>query len=172
MEENKPLNLVAEATLNDIKNQKEEALQLAKEREDKLTTECKENWEFLSQCRSLYVLGGVRSCKSSFAFGIAKKLQKYKKVYYFNFPKKELLKEQGFFHVENLNQISLLTDSVLIMDEIALSIKKYEKKNNDELQKILTLAGQNNLTIVFISQISQMVNKTLESLIDCFILSL
>lgn len=160
---------VADATYNQIQQQKEKAKKQEQERENIKRKSYKQNWKVLSEARSIYILGSVRTGKSSLAFGLAKKLQEFKKVYYFNFPKKHLLKEQGFYHLENLNQISLITDAVIVMDEIALSIKKYEKKNNDELQKILTLAGQNNLTIIFISQISQMVNKTLESLIDCFV---
>lgn len=154
-------NFVADATLEDAKQQQ------LKYKDN--TAEFKQNWELLSKARSIYILAGVRAGKSAFAFGLAKLLQPYKKVYYFNFPQQNLLKKEGFFHLDNLNEISQITDAVIVMDEIALTITKYEKKNNDELQKILTLAGQNNLTLIFISQISQMINKTLEGLIDCFV---
>jgi len=158
-----------EASLNEVNKLKLEAEEQNKQRLLNDQQEYRDNWEILAQSRSIYILGGVRTGKSAFAFGLAKKLQQYKKVYYFNFPCRSLLKEQGFNHLENLNEIAKVTDAVIVLDEIALIMKKYEKRTNDELQKILTLAGQNNLTIIFISQISQLVNKTLESLIDCFV---
>ena len=129
----------------------------------------RDNFQQLSKASSIYILGSTGTGKSALAYGLCKKLQKYKRIYYHHFPKTSLLQKEGWHNLENLNDVGRLTDSVLVVDEAALKLRRDEKRNNDLLQKLLVLARQNNITLIIISQLSQVVNKALESLIDCFI---
>lgn len=126
----------------------------------------KDIWKEFSKTKSIALLGGTRSGKTSLACALVDKLKKYKPIYWFSHPKPELLKEQGFRQLESLEELTILHDSVVVIDEAQLYITKHEKKNNDLLLKILTLASQRNITLILITQVSQFINKRLESLID------
>ena len=161
-------NTLADLSNAEARSQQEQHNALLLKQEKESQASYKSNWETLSNARSIYVFGGVRTGKTSFVFGLCKNLEPHKQVYWYKFPNKTLLTKEGWHYLGNLNELSKLTDAVVVMEEYVLSVP-HDKKNNDELEKILVLAGQNNLTIIIISQVSQVVNKRLESLIDCFI---
>jgi len=162
------LDSPADVSNAEARAQLEEHLALITKQESQAQSNFKQNWECLSNARSIYVFGGVRTGKTAFVHGICKQLEQFKQVFWYKFPNKQLLSKEGWHYLGNLNELSKLTDAVVVLEEYVLTMP-HDKRNNDELEKILVLAGQNNLTIIIISQVSQVVNKRLESLIDCYV---
>ena len=143
-------------------------LEMNKNQTELKTPSIKKGIEELAKARSIYVFGSPRTGKSAFVFSLCKQLQTVKPIYYFDFPKYKLLWDEGFKELESLDELTHLSNAVVVIDEATLLLRK--GKASEELQKILTLAGQNELTIIIITQISQIITATLEGLIDCYII--
>lgn len=125
-------------------------------------------WQRLIEANSVYVYGGTGTGKTAWAYGASREMAEFKTVYWYKCPRRDLLKKEGWQNLDNLNQISKLTDAFVVIDEAVL-VMRQDKKNNDLLERLLVLARQNDLTLVILSQLSQTVNRALESLIDCFV---
>ena len=89
-------------------------------------------------------------------------------MYVYRHPKIEALKKLPFkvTNINNLKQISNLTNAVIIIDEAHKVFPVLEKAVNTQLRNILSLSAQNNICFIFICHNSYFLNRSLFSFID------
>jgi len=131
--------------------------------------EGKANWiKVIKSCKSVCIIGETGTGKTAMGFYIMDLFKKYteKTIYAFKFPKPELLKERGIKVMYSIEELGEIENAIIYLTEPQLTIPKYDKRNNDNLQKVLSLARQRNLTIIFDTSDTGYINRGLESYIN------
>lgn len=84
-------------------------------------------------------------------------------------PKKYILGYPGsiakVINLSSMNDLSKIDNCVLMIDEIEEFIEIYDKKDNSSLRRLIKFAEHNKIKLIFNTQLSQFINKTLEALV-------
>jgi len=126
----------------------------------------------LDTLKSICVVGETGTGKTSFCFYLLDLFKKYsnKKIYAYKFPKQELLEPLGIEKIYSMEELIGLRDSVVLLTEPQITLPKYDKRNNDNLQKILSLARQRDIIIIIDTSDTGYINRRLESYIHLWII--
>jgi hypothetical protein len=117
--------------------------------------------------RCVYILGGRGSGKSSLSHFIADKF-KGQDVWVFRHPREDLL-PQGYRVAYDLGQLERVENCVFWIDEPQLHIPNGDKKNNDALQRIMSIARHRDITLIVSTCDPRAVNRGVEALFDVII---
>ena len=120
--------------------------------------------DWINQLTSITIIGRRDSGKTSLVYYILKRAKK--PIFVFKHPKPELIKALGYSLLQELNQFEYLQDCIVWCDEPQLFIKTYEKKSNEILNKMLSIARHRNVTLILSTSDTRFINKALESYID------
>ena len=121
-----------------------------------------------NRCKVISVVGNTGSGKTATCFNILAKCEGRKK-YIVDHPYPEALDGTG---VENIPCISFeeISDCVVWVDEPQLVYPKYEKRNNDGLLMMCSLARQRDITLMFSTSDTRWINKGMEAYVDTWII--
>jgi hypothetical protein len=114
----------------------------------------------------ILVYGITRSGKTALSYKLIEHIKKFKPIYIYKHPLPSAIKELGFNYLKSINQLSGLLDCCVYIDEPQFYFPREDKKNNDFLQKLFTIAGQRNLTLIFSTSDSRWVNKKTEEFVE------
>ena len=151
---------------------KAQELKFKAESEQKYKYVSSELKDKLNNLKSVCVVGETGTGKTSFCFYLIELFKKYsnKKIYAYKFPKPELLEKLGIEKLYSIEELINLRDAVVLLTEPQITIPKYDKRNNDNLQKVLSLARQRDITILMDTSDTGYINRRLESYIHCWII--
>jgi len=113
----------------------------------------------LDEVQTVGVLGDRNTAKTNLMFYLAKTYKGKKQVVFYAYPKQIPYKQ-----IHSLNELEMLTDSVIFMDEMQKHIKFYDRATSNDFLEILSTIAHNNNTLVFATPMSQYITKAL----DCF----
>lgn len=135
--------------------------ELIKREKDEITEVFKEQGNVL-------ILGKKRSGKTCLGWAWLKGYGEYRDMYVYRFPKPDLLEKLPFkvTNINNLKQVSNLTDAVILIDEAQKVFPVMEKTVNQQLRNILSVSAQNNICFIFVCHNSYFLNRSLFSFID------
>lgn len=125
------------------------------------------DFSVIDNITSLAVVGRRNSGKTALAYHVLGHAKK--PVYFFRHPKPHIVRALGYHILHNFEQITKLSDCVVYIDEPQLFIKKYDKKANDGLLELLSIARQRNVCIVLSSSDTRFITKGLEAYIDVWL---
>ena len=116
------------------------------------------------------IIGKKGSAKTTLAWSLADKIRRLsnRKIYIFNHPRPEILKNLPF-EVVNVNRLEALytiTDGIVLIDEAHEIFNVIDKKINNKLKILLSRSRQNNTCFIFICHNSYFINRCLFSFID------
>lgn len=114
---------------------------------------------------AIAVVGERGSGKTAFACHLLDQV-KDRPVYFYQHPKPELLAERGWKQMYRLESLYDLHNAVCFVDEPQLTLPKLDKRANDGLQKLLSIARHRDLTLIFATCDSRWVTRALEAFID------
>lgn len=116
----------------------------------------------LDNTKVIAILGDTNSGKTNLAFHLLREYKGTRQIYLLGYPKQV----DNFSTLSCFTDIFQLTDSIIFMDEIHRFIKTYDKNTSQELLEMLTLFSHNNNTLIFTTQLSQFITKSVEAFID------
>ena len=116
----------------------------------------------LDNTKVIAILGDINTGKTNLAFHLLREYKGTRKIYLLGYPKQV----DDFSTLPCFTDIFQLTDSIIFMDEIHRFVKIYDKKTSQELLEMLTLFSHNNNTLIFTTQLSQFITKSVEAFID------
>jgi len=106
------------------------------------------------------ILGNPNSGKTNLMFYLAS-LHSAPKRYILGYP----TEVKGFVALSNIQDVSKISECVLLIDEIDEIIPFYEKRSNEALKRLLKFTAHNNIKLIFSTQLSQFVSKMMEALV-------
>lgn len=123
------------------------------------------NWQ---TCKVVAVVGHTGSGKTASCFNILDSMKERKK-YVVDHPFPEALAETG---VENIGSLNFedVSDSAVWIDEPQLVFPKGEKKSNDALMMMCSLARQRDITLIFSTSDTRWINRGMESYVDTWLI--
>jgi len=122
----------------------------------------------LDKVRTMGILGDRNFGKSNYMFYLADSYEGDRRIVFYGYPNKKLIKQLGYTNIHTLAELELLTDSIIFMDELQNHIKFYQKRTSDEFLELLAVIAHNNNTLIFTTPMSQFITKALDVFIDGF----
>ena len=123
------------------------------------------NW---SSCKVIYVVGETGSGKTASCYSVIDQI-KGKKKYILDHPTPSILKPSGLINLPELS-MDEICDCVLWIDEPQLVFPKYQKRNNDHLMMLYSLARQRDITLLLSTSDTRWINKGMESYVDTWLI--
>ena len=121
-----------------------------------------------ASCKVIAVVGNTGSGKTATCFNILSSIQT-KDKYIVDHPLPEALEGIG---IQNIPAIAFeeMSDCVIWVDEPQLIYPKYQKRNNDGLMMMCSLARQRDVTLVLSTSDTRWINKGMESYVDTWVI--
>lgn len=123
------------------------------------------DWNF---CKVVSVVGNTGSGKTAACFNILSSF-KDRDLFIVDHPFPEALEGTN---IQNIPSISFeeVSDCVIWIDEPQLVFPKYEKRNNDSLLMMCSLARQRDITLLFSTSDTRWINKGMEAYVDTWVI--
>jgi hypothetical protein len=93
-----------------------------------------------------------------------------KPVFVYRHPKPKLVKALGYNILYSPDQLHRMHDCIVWIDEPQHFIKTYDKKANDNLLELLSIARQNDLTLILSTSDTRFITRGIESYIDVWMI--
>jgi hypothetical protein len=129
-------------------------------------TNSKPDFDF-NKSQLIMCCGSIGSGKTLTCFNIMDQFEK-DKLFIYDHPLPEALPKK-FINITSLN-FDDLSDAVLWIDEVQLAIPKADKKNNDALVMLYSLARQKDLILLMSTSNTRWVNRGVEEYIDTWVI--
>jgi len=121
-----------------------------------------------SLCKVVSVVGETGSGKTATCYSIMDEM-KGRKKYVVDHPTPEILKPSGLINLPELS-MDEICDCVLWIDEPQLVYPKYQKRNNDHLMMLYSLARQRDITLILSTSDTRWINKGMESYVATWVI--
>lgn len=118
----------------------------------------------LDKINTLCILGNRNEGKTNLAFNYMNEYKGTKKKYLYGYPKKI----EGFEQIQTFTDLLKITNAIIFIDEISIHFKFYDKNTSQRFLDFLVLMAHKNNTLIFTAQLTQMITKPIEALIDCW----
>ena len=76
------------------------------------------------------------------------------------------VEKEGYTMVSTWEDLLKLTNALILIDEIEMYVKTYDKRANSELLELLSFLSHQNNTLIFTTQLSQFITKSVEASIQ------
>lgn len=119
---------------------------------------------------TILVVGDRGSGKTAISFKILDTFRLRRQVYVYRHPKPELLEPLGFRNLYDLGSIERLSNAIIYIDEPQLYFPRYDKRSNETLIKLCSIARHTGNILVFSTSDTGWVNRQQESYIDVWVI--
>ena len=121
-----------------------------------------------NKCKVVSVVGETGSGKTATCYSIMDKI-KGRKKYIVDHPYPQILERSG---ITNLPELSMddIYDCCVWIDEPQLVFPKYQKRNNDHLMMLYSLARQRDITLLLSTSDTRWINKGMEAYVDTWLI--
>jgi Cdc6-like AAA superfamily ATPase len=123
------------------------------------------NW---SLCKVISVVGETGSGKTATCFSILDQITN-KKKFTVDHPTPNILKLSNILNIPELS-MDELCDCVVWIDEPQLIYPKSQKRNNDHLLMLCSLARQRDITLILSTSDTRWINRGMESYVDTWVI--
>ncbi|MBW2970808.1 hypothetical protein KY320_01460 [Candidatus Woesearchaeota archaeon] len=114
---------------------------------------------------NIAILGDRHTCKTNLLFWLAKEYRGDRDIIFYAYPRQDI----GFKQIYSLEELSLITNSIVFMDELQRHIKFYSKRTSDTFLELLSTMIHNNNTLVFTTPLTQFITKATDGFLDTYI---
>ncbi len=118
----------------------------------------------LDKIRTVALLGDRHTGKTNLLFHLARQYTGKRKIVTYAYPK-----NMGYKQIYSLQELSQVTDSIVLIDELQNHVKFYQKRIAEQFLELLAVMAHNNNTLIFTTPMSQFITKALDVFIDCFV---
>ena len=127
------------------------------------------DWHSLN-LKTVFVTADIREGKTAFSQYLCEQLKEKKEIYVFKHPKPELLKKIGYKNLNAIDEVENLNNVVLWIDEPQIVFPKYEKRGSIVLNKLMSLAGQRDITLILSTSDTRYITSAEEFYVSEFII--
>jgi len=128
------------------------------------------NAENLNKVRAIAIYGDCGSGKTALAYKCIEAMKPLnRQVYLVQHPKVELIEEFGWQNLSNIEEMEYLQDCIIYIDEPQLKISIYDKRANEVIAKMCSLARQRNIILIISSSDTRCFTKHNESFFDLWL---
>lgn len=124
------------------------------------------NYSKLHTKKIILIFGETGSGKTALAHKCLDNIKDKKEVYVYKHLIPKAITEIGFKNISSISQISELRNCAVWVDEPQLLFPREDKRTNNFLLKLYTLARQRGITLVLSTSDSRWVNKSTESFVN------
>lgn len=117
----------------------------------------------LKNFKPIAVLGNPHTGKTNLCAFLAEK-SGFETKYILGYP----AKIDGYINLNDLRDLSRISECVLVIDEIDELIPIYDKKSNEALKRLLKFCYHNKIKLIFNTQLSQFISKMMSALVPCW----
>lgn len=117
---------------------------------------------------AIAIVGERNSGKTGLACAVLDKVHD-RPVHVYKHPRPELVDERGWLNMSRLEQLLNLRNCVAWIDEPQIVIPKLDKRANEGLQRLLSIARHRDITLVFSTCDTRWITRALESFIDVWL---
>lgn len=132
-------------------------------KEDETRREDEITFSYLKGYKPVCILGNPNTGKSNLSVWLCMQ-SGIERRYVLGYPGKIA----GFTNLNDLRDLSRISDCVLLVDEIDEIIPIHEKRSNDSLKRLLKFTAHNRIKLIFNTQLSQFVSKMMSALVPCW----
>jgi len=118
----------------------------------------------LDKCKLVAVQGDISSGKTNLAVYLLRNYKGTRKIYTLGYP----IQIDNFIPLANKMQLGMVQDGIIFIDELHKFFKMYDKNTSKEFIELVSLSAHSNNTIIFTTQLSQNLTKTMEAFVDGF----
>jgi hypothetical protein len=90
-------------------------------------------------------------------------------VYVFSHPKPDLVRERGWENMHRLESLYDVSNVVVWLDEPQLSIPKLDKRANEGLQRLLSIARHRDITLLLSTCDTRWITRALEAYVETWV---
>ena len=119
--------------------------------------------------KTIAIFGNSGTGKTALAYHILKQFTD-KKVYFLNHPNPKIISKMGWNNIISIERMEKIENCVLYIDEPQIHIRMGDKKSNEVIAKICSLARQKNITLLISSCDTRVFTKHNESFFDMWII--
>lgn len=117
---------------------------------------------------AIAVVGHRGSGKTNTACWLLEQMNK--PCYTFDHPRPELPESRGWKNMYRLEEMYKVHHCAVLLDEPQLTLPKLDKRANEGLQKLLSIARHRDITLVIATCDSRWITRALEAYIDCWLI--
>jgi len=121
--------------------------------------------ETFKEARSIVVYGSTGSGKTALVYSILSKIED-KKIYFIAHPKPKIIEQFGYVNLNSIEELEGLQNCVIFWDEPQLSLNVAEYKRDMALARVLSLARQRNILMIFATSDTRLLSPRVEAYID------
>ena len=122
--------------------------------------------EHILKHKVIFVCGNTGSGKTSTCFKLLEMFKPIKTCYIYDHPMPELVEPYGFKILYGFEELEYMSKICLYIDEPQLVLPTIDRRNNDKMQKLMSLCRQRDITLIFSTSNTRYINKAIESYID------
>ena len=123
--------------------------------------------EVMENSKAVVVLASTRSGKTALCYQLL--MNSPTKKYFFKHPRPELIKDLGIENCYDFADLAKLEDATVYVDECGIELPLKDRKANQKLRLLLTLAGQRNIKLIFSTSDTRYFTRGEEYFIDTWI---
>jgi hypothetical protein len=114
---------------------------------------------------SIVVYGSTGSGKTALVYSILSKIED-KTIYFVAHPKPKIIEQFGYVNLNSIEELEGLQNCVIFWDEPQLSLNVAEYKRDMALARVLSLARQRSILMIFATSDTRLLSPRVEAYID------
>lgn len=118
----------------------------------------------LDKVRTVAILGDRHTGKTNLMFHLARSYKGTRNIVTYAYPV-----DMGYKQIYSLEELSMLKESIVLMDELQNHIRFYQKATSETFLELLAVMAHNNNTLIFSTPMTQFITKAMDVFIDCFV---
>jgi hypothetical protein len=118
---------------------------------------------------AIAIVGERGSGKTALACHLLDQVQDQGPVFVYQHQDPDLIATRGWQQMYRLEQLYDIHSSVVWLDEPQITIPKLDKRANEGLQRLLSIARHRDITLILSTCDTRWITRALESFIDCWL---
>lgn len=129
-------------------------------------------FHIVAKLKSVAIVGDTGAGKTALSYRVIDAIKEAtgREVYVYRHPQPKLIAQVGYKTMLNLAEMETLQEIILWIDEPQLHISRYEKRANDALLQILSMARQRGITLIITTSDTRFITRGLESYMDAYMI--
>lgn len=124
--------------------------------------------EMVDKLKVVFITADAGEGKTALSYFLLEKLKKFKDIYVFGNPNKEMIRERGYKNMYSIDEVEDMKNIILWIDEPQIVLPKYEKRGSVILNKLLSLTRQKDIVLILSTSDTRYITSTEEFYVNTY----